>query len=241
MYHRSILSISHDLCDSVSPPCEQGSKSLVAMTKSLYNILNAEIGSLELEVLFVFLSCIYGMNPSVTDSALSSGSGSSQDWPSPEFAPLGHEDYTVEKVMPERFIGLWYEISSSLSENNCTGTTVSYTIVDPNTYGIINECAIDTLDGPSSRIEGIGEAIDNTHSHLIVSLFGQYTNNYYIVEMDGTGGDDPYDFIVVKSTDPEKIWILGRYKNMSKWLYDGIVQRLAGRDFDVDNMIMTEH
>ena len=159
------------------------------------------------------------------------------------FAPLGEDSYRIEEVEPSRYLGLWYEFAAipSGQQARCTATTAEYTLIDDETIGVHNECHIDELDGPLSQIDGTATPVDARFSHLKVQFFSSFSADYYVVELDGQEGEEPYDWAVVSTFNDSVLWILSRTADMSEERYDLILDRLEDRDLPVDQIVETEH
>ena len=159
------------------------------------------------------------------------------------FANLGEDDYRIEQIDPARYLGLWYEFAAipSGQQARCTATTAEYTLVDDETIGVHNECRIDSLDGPLSQIDGTATPVDERFSHLKVQFFSSFSADYYVVELDGQEGEEPYEWAVVSTFGDTVLWVLSRTPDMSEERYDMILERLEERDLPVDKLVYTVH
>ncbi|MEC8276281.1 MAG: lipocalin family protein [Myxococcota bacterium] len=185
-------------------------------------------------ILLGFLACQSNEETAVMDSAV-------EDSEIEFFAPLGESNERVAQLVPERYLGLWYEIATvpAGQQARCTGTTATYSSIDVTTIGVRNQCYIDSLDGPLSSIDGTATPIDERYSHLLVSFGGSFTADYVVIEVDGSDGDDPYDFAVVSSFDNAILWILHRSPVMDELVYERIIEQLESRDIDTSRLVMT--
>lgn len=188
--------------------------------------------------MFLFFSilgaCQAPQSPEASDSASASDE-------SPVFAPLGDSEYRVAQLEPERYLGLWYEIATvpAGQQARCTGTTATYTSIDETTIGVHNECYIDALDGPLNSIDGTATPADERFSHLLVTFGGAFTADYFIIEVDGSTGAEPYNFAVVSSFDDAILWILHRSPQMDSALFETIIARLEEREIDTSRLALT--
>ena len=159
------------------------------------------------------------------------------------FSDLSENDYTVANLNPARYLGLWYEIATIPSgfQARCTGTTANYTLLEPGVVGVENRCFIDSLDGSLSVINGTAEPEDDDYAHLKVNFGGSFSADYYVVELDGSQNENPYDWAAVSTFSDRVLWILSRTPSMASEEYDLIVDKLAQRDLPVDKLVETEH
>ena len=158
------------------------------------------------------------------------------------FAPYSADGEVVERVDPNRYVGLWYEIatSGSFQQTQCAGTTATYTPLDEDTIEVLNRCYLGSLDGPLNEIVGSATAIDDTFSRLLVDFGFGFEAPYDIVELDGTALDAPYAFAAVSSLGGAQIWILSRTPQLDAEVYDALVERLDARGLDPDRLVLTD-
>ena len=84
---------------------------------------------------FLFLmACSNPDTDGVADSGLLAGDDNALS-----FAPYSADGAVVERVAPERYVGLWYEIatSGSFQQTQCAGTTATYTPLDEDTIEVL--------------------------------------------------------------------------------------------------------
>ena len=166
-----------------------------------------------------------------------------EETPPAIFAPLGEDDYRIDQIEAERYLGLWYEYAAIPSgmQARCTATTAEYTLIEEGVIGVHNECRIDSLDGNLSQIDGTATPVDDRLSHLKVQFFSSFSANYFVVELDGTEGTEPYDWAVVSTVNDAVLWVLSRSPNMDEERYEMIIDTLEQRDLPVDRLIKTLH
>ena len=157
------------------------------------------------------------------------------------FAAHAEDGLTVEQVEPARYLGLWYEIATTPSQQQqwCTGTTAEYSLIDAQTIGVLNRCFVGSLDGNLNQIQGTARPIDDTYARLLVDLGVGFEAPYQVIELDGSVGDEPYAYAAVSSMGSQ-IWILSRTPQIDTVLRDAIWTRLDERGIDIDNLIDTE-
>ena len=117
------------------------------------------------------------------------------------FAPYSDDGRTVAEVDPSRYVGTWYEVATtgSFQQQQCTGTTATYTPLDEDTVEVLNRCFLGTLDGPLNEIVGSATAVDATFSRLLVDFGFGFEALYDIVELGGSAGEQPYEYAAVSS------------------------------------------
>ena len=159
------------------------------------------------------------------------------------FAPLGSREYRVDQVEAERYLGLWYEYAAIPAgmQARCTATTAEYTLLEDGIIGVHNECRIDTLDGSLSQVDGTATPVDERLSHLKVQFFSNFSADYFIVELDGQEGEDPYEWAVVSTFNDSVLWILSRTPTMDQERYEMILDTLEARELPVDKLVETLH
>ena len=157
------------------------------------------------------------------------------------FLSYSEDGLTVAQVEPARYLGLWYEIATSPSQQQawCTGTTAEYSLIDDDTIGVLNRCYVGSLDGTLNQIEGTAKPVDDTFARLLVDLGVGFTAPYNVVELDGTDGDAPYDFAVV-SSGGRALWVLHRQPQMDPELYELLVERALDAGLPALELIPTE-
>jgi apolipoprotein D and lipocalin family protein len=158
------------------------------------------------------------------------------------FLPYSDDGLTVAQVEPARYLGLWYEIATSPSQQQqwCTGTTAEYSLIDEETIGVLNRCYVGSLDGNLNQIEGTARPIDDTYARLLVDLGVGFEAPYQIVELDGSTGEEPYAYAAVSSMGSQT-WILARSPELDPEIRDEIWTRLDERGIDISELIDTEH
>lgn len=164
-------------------------------------------------------------------------------WEAPlSFAPYSSDGEVVERVAPERYVGLWYEIATtgSFQQEQCAGTTATYTPLDDTTVEVLNRCYLGSLDGPLNEITGTATAVDESFAKLLVDFGFGFEAPYDIVELDGADSEEPYAFAAVSSLNGAQLWILSRTSTLDSTTYDAIVERLDQRGLDPSRLFLTD-
>ena len=150
----------------------------------------------------------------------------------PETAPQ-----VVDQVDFQRYVGTWYEAAAVpiRPQESCVGTTAHYALRDDGGISVVNECYDESFDGELRRAEGRawvqGEESDG---RLWVRFFWPFRSHYWIVDLD-----EDYRWAVVSNPDRDPFWILSRAPCMDQQTFDGIVDSLHRRGFDIDRLETT--
>lgn len=163
----------------------------------------------------------------------------------PSFAEYAADGETVAQVEPGRYLGLWYEIATtgSFQQQTCAGTTATYSLLDDVTVEVYNRCLLGGLDGPVNDITGTATAVDETFARLLVDFGFGFDAPYDIVELDGSAGDEPYQFAGVSSFSGGQLWVLARTPSLDPEVFDAIVERFEDRGYadPRGRLVLTEH
>ena len=157
------------------------------------------------------------------------------------FVDLAEDGYSVAAVEPERYLGVWYEIATTPSsqQRNCAGTTAEYSLRDDGDINVLNRCYVGDLDGRLSEIEGTASFQDNTYARLLVDFGFGFEAPYFVAELDGSAGNEPYEFALV-STPGSALWVLSRTPQLDTEIYEALIARAEANDLPVDELIETE-
>ena len=140
----------------------------------------------------------------------------------------------VPHVDLTRYIGRWYEIASfpQRFQKGCIDSRADYRIRDDGALEVINSCF---RNGEVDRAKGKAWVADRaTNAKLKVSFFWPFRGDYWIIEL----GED-YEYAVVSAPDRQYLWVLAREPKMNETLYQGIIDRLKDRGFDVSRLQRT--
>ena len=158
------------------------------------------------------------------------------------FMPLSDQGDVVEFVEIERYMGLWYEIATtpSFQQASCFGTQAEYTFnAEQGWVDVVNTCLIGDSAGTPQQIQGTAELVDvETQAKLVVTFFGQ-SAPYWVVALDGSEGDEPYQWAAVSVPGKQVIWLLSRTKQMDELQRQTIESHLAERGFPIENLLDT--
>ena len=157
------------------------------------------------------------------------------------FVSLADDGESVISLNPERYLGLWYEVATTpgMQQQNCVGTTATYGLIDEVTIEVVNKCWLGSFDGNENQIQGTATAIDDSYARLLVDFNFGFEAPYNVVELDGSSGDEPYQFAAVSSYTA--LWILSRTPDIDEALLEELLERLDERELPIDRLEYTEH
>ena len=178
-----------------------------------------------------------------SDEALAQKDLSEQNEPSPTiFAPYTEDEKTVASVDLERYLGKWYEVATDVIffQEDCTGSTATYSLNPDNSIEVNNECYLNSLDGEYYQTLARAEILNtDTNAELLVYFTPDFGADYWIIELDGQEGDEPYEWAVVGSFFDIFLWVLSRTPTMEPERMEMILKRLDERGYDLDNLSFT--
>ena len=143
----------------------------------------------------------------------------------------------VESVELDRYLGVWYEISSypNWFQRNCTAVTADYSLRDDGRIKVVNSCRKGSLDGKLKQATGRAKVVDTeTNAKLKVSFFGPFWGNYWIIDLD-----PEYQWAVVGEPKRKYLWVLSRTRTLDDDTYQQILARLTQKGYDPDGLQRT--
>lgn len=157
------------------------------------------------------------------------------------FSALSDEQDVVAWVDLTRYVGQWYEIATTPSQQQqvCAGTKAIYSAGEDGRIDVTNQCNRGTLDGSIQTIAGYAEVVDETtNAKLEVTFFG-FGAPYWVIALDGREGDQPYQWAVVSGPSDESLWLLSRNPQLDNAERSEIEAHLQGRGIDTSRLIDT--
>jgi apolipoprotein D and lipocalin family protein len=167
-------------------------------------------------------------------SALCAGSAAAIHGAASTDKPLA----TVPLVDLERYMGKWYEISSfpQSFQKGCHCTVAEYSMTDKGDVRVVNTCRKDAADGKVKTANGKAFVVAGSgNAKLRVQFFWPFRGDYWIIDLAAD-----YTYAVVGEPSRKYLWILCRTPQMDETLYREIVDRAAGKGFDVSKLVRTD-
>jgi apolipoprotein D and lipocalin family protein len=144
---------------------------------------------------------------------------------------------TVPWVDIPKYTGEWYEVARlpHISQEGCYGSKATYTLLEDQKIGVLNECHIGGPDGKISAAKAIAWVVDKTtNAKLKLSFLLPYTGDYWIIDLG-----ENYEYAVVSHPEKQYLWILSRSKHIDRDQYNNILERLKLQHFDTSKLILT--
>lgn len=141
---------------------------------------------------------------------------------------------TVDHVDVERYMGTWYEIAKfpQRFEDGLVGITATYSLLPNGKVRVLNSGYVGDFNGKLKTAKGKAWIVDKrTNAKLKVSFFWPFAGDYWIIEL----GKD-YEHVVIGENSRKYLWILSRTPLMDGSVYDGILERLKEKDFDISKI-----
>ena len=146
---------------------------------------------------------------------------------------------TVDHVDFKRYAGQWYEIARypNKFQEGCVGSRANYILSDDGKIKVINECYNKSFSGKIRSAVGKAWVVDQeTNSKLKVSFFWPFSGDYWIIDLGRN-----YEYAVIGHPARKYLWILSRTPSMDENLYQAILTRLRGQEYDTEKLIRTTH
>ena len=170
------------------------------------------------------------------------GAGAGEEALTLEVAPLDERGEVVADVDVDRYMGTWFEIATtpSIQQRVCYGTQAVYEFNEAQGWvDVLNRCNAGGPDGRLQEIMGRAEIDDpEAPSKLTVYFFDQ-GSPYWVVALDGSAGEEPYQWAVVSVPGQQFIWILSRTPQMDDELRAELNEHLIERGFTIERLIET--
>lgn len=144
---------------------------------------------------------------------------------------------TVPSVDLKKYAGKWYEIASfpQRFQKGCNCTTAEYTLTDKGYMIVENRCNKGSVSGKTSYIKGKAFVVENSgNAKLKVQFFWPFKGKYWIIDLA-----NDYSYAVVSHPNIKYLWILAREPKMDEIIYQGIINRLKVKGFDLQSLQLT--
>lgn len=141
---------------------------------------------------------------------------------------------TVPAVDVNKYLGKWFEIASLpfSRQEGCSCTTAEYEILEAGVLKVTNTCR---KEGEIDQATGKAFVVEETNnSKLKVQFFWPFKGDYWIIDLA-----DDYSYAVVGVPSRRYCWILSRNAFMSDETYEGILNRVKVKGFDISRFNKT--
>ena len=142
-----------------------------------------------------------------------------------------------------RYMGTWYEIAKypNRFQKDCVADTrADYALMDDGRVQVINRCRqengeMDVANGVA-RQEGGADSpqLKVRFAPAWLSFLPAVWGNYWVIDID-----EAYRLVAVSEPKREYLWILSRTPVVEPQRYAALLERLAGKGFDLDRLEVT--
>lgn len=151
---------------------------------------------------------------------------------------------TIPSLDVPRYIGTWYEIAKfpNWFQRKCfSNTQAVYSVRPDGNLKVLNSCK--TADGEISQAEGMARQVGGLDSPKLevrfapawLSFLPMVWGDYWIIDLD-----PQYQVAAVSDPRREYLWVLSRTPQLDKKVYDALLQRLQGQQFDIRKLEITQ-
>lgn len=142
---------------------------------------------------------------------------------------------TVPYVDLQRYLGKWYDIASfpQRFQKGCTCTTAEYSLNKDGSIRVRNRCLVEGKEKVRTAKAKVKDKKSN--ARLSVRFFWPFTGKYWIIDLA-----EDYGYAVVGHPSRNYLWILSRTPVMDAAVYQGILERLTRKGYDISRLEKTE-
>ena len=151
----------------------------------------------------------------------------------------------VPSVDLNRYTGTWYEIARLpfKFQTQCAGNvTATYTLLDDGTIRVVNRCMkqsgeIDEAEGRAklASSDGPNTKLKVRFAPAFLSILPFVWGDYWIIDLA-----PDYSYSVVGEPGRTYLWILSRTPVMDETVFQGIVDRIKAKGYDLTKLIRTK-
>lgn len=136
----------------------------------------------------------------------------------------------------EKDAGEWYEIASfpQFSQKGYTCTKATYTLNEDDTIHVENSCNLPAKGKTKTSTAKAFVEDGSGNAKLKVQFFWPFKGKYWIIDLA-----KDYSYSVVGHPNRDYLWILLRTQEMDPATYDGILQRVEEKGFDLSKLEKT--
>lgn len=142
---------------------------------------------------------------------------------------------TVPFVDLNKYLGKWYEIASfpQKFQKGCSCTMAEYALNKDGSISVTNTC---NKEGKQKVATAKAKVKDKkTNAKLSVQFFWPFKGKYWIIDLA-----EDYSYAVVGHPNRKYLWILSRTRELDQQTYEGILERIKEKGFDLSVLKKTE-
>ena len=143
---------------------------------------------------------------------------------------------TVRSFDVKRFMGRWYEICryDHRFERGMTHVTADYSLLPNGKIKVVNR---GMKSGKPSQSVGKAKQPNPAEypGRLKVSFFLWFYSDYYVLEIA-----PDYTYAVIGSSSDDYLWVLSRTPQLSEEVEQSLLERIANRGYDLEELIWVE-
>jgi apolipoprotein D and lipocalin family protein len=151
---------------------------------------------------------------------------------------------TISNLDVPRYLGTWYEIAKfpNWFQKKCISNTQAvYSLRSDGSLKVLNSCR--TADGEVSQAEGTARQVGASDSPKLevrfapvwLSFLPLVWGDYWVIDLDSQ-----YQVAAVSDPRREYLWVLSRTPQLDKKIYDALLLRLQGQQFDIRKLELTQ-
>lgn len=140
------------------------------------------------------------------------------------------DNSTVGSLIPERYLGKWYEIArfDHSFERGLEFASAEYSMMENGMIKVVNR---GVRNGTRKTAEGKARFTD-TPGLLRVSFFGPFYSDYRVMMLS-----ENYDYALVGSKTGKYLWILSRTKQLPTSAETKILNEATSRGYNIEDLI----
>mgnify|MGYP000019264853 CR=1 FL=1 len=149
----------------------------------------------------------------------------------------------VPSLDVERYMGTWYEIAKypNRFQKQCVADTrAEYSLLPDGRVQVINRCRLEngefeSANGVARLVGGAGSPkLEVRFAPAWLSFIPAVWGDYWVIDIDAD-----YQLVAVSEPKREYLWILSRTPVVDPQRYAALLERLAGKGFDLDRLEVT--
>ena len=143
---------------------------------------------------------------------------------------------TVDHVVPERYVGTWYEIARlpNWFQTKCSRNNKAEYTLTVDGMQVRNSCT--RSDGSTVTTTGVAKVVPGSgNAKWRVSFLRPFYSAYWILALD-----PDYEWALVGTPDRQCLWILARAPHLPQEVLRQLIERAQELGFATETLAMTE-